>query len=1107
MDVGSWLHGLGLDQYAPAFRENAVDADVLPTLTTEDLVELGVGLIGHRRKLLNAIANLRAGGMSGEPESTLSVAPREEIGERRQVTVVFADLAGYTAMGSQLDAEEVHSLLGHFFERADRVVEEHGGRIDKHIGDCVMAVFGAPVSRGNDAERAASAALTIRDAMPEISARTGWQVGVHIGVAAGQVVASRTGSTNYSEYTVTGETVNLASRLTGAAKSGEVLISEDTARAIWDRLDCEDAGALRVKGFTEPVTAWRLRGLRSPGRENRLFVGRRGESRLIDAALAACRETLRGQTIYVRGEAGIGKTRLIEEVQRAAATSGFSCHTAQVLDFGAGAGRDAIRVLVRSLIGLDVASGEEHTRTAAAEAVACNLVQGDDTAFLNDLLDLPQPAELRGFYEAMDNAARYEGQRRVVSRLIDQLSRNKPRLLVIEDLHWADPPTLAHLAAIMPAIGKSQAVLLLTSRIEGDPLREIWRAELAGRTMTIIELGPLDPEDAHSLAQGLLAADSAFTERCLERAAGNPLFLEQLIRHAKEAQSVSVPGSIQSLVQARLDRLASPDKAAIQAASVLGQRFSSEALCSLLGRANIAAERLVAHHLVQPQSGDAFLFTHALIRDSVYDTLLRSTRRELHRRAADWYAKRDPVLWAEHLERAEAPGAAGAYLIAARWQAAEYRQEEALRLVERGIALAKDRSDRFALTCLQGEILHDSGAMLEAGRAYQAAFEAAGDDIQRCAAWIGLAAVKRVTDDLAGASSDLEAAEAVAINHNLLPERARIHFLRGNLCFPRGDIEGCLREHGAALALAREVGAAELEATALGGLGDTEYARGRMISGHKRFRESVEVSASRGFLRIEVANRPMLAFTRWLTEGPREAALDADAAIAAARRVGHRRAAMIGHHAACFSRIELLELDSALGHAVAALTLSQHLRARRFEAEGLALLAKVRGLTGHQTEAVSNATAAVHIARETGPSFIGPVALAVLAQVTEDPVLRQSALEEGEALLRAGAISHNHLLFRCHAIEVCLEGGEWEEAERHASALEEYTASERLPLIDFYIRRARALAAWGRGRRDVALAVELEQVQAEGERLGCKVASPALEGAIKSGRCGGEVVG
>src|SRR5688572_29956280 len=144
-------------------------------------------------------------------------------GERRQVTVLFADLAGYTVLSNELDAEEVHALLERFYDRVDRIVEEHGGHIDKHIGDCVMAVFGAPVAHGNDAERAVHTALAIRDAMPELSAGLGRPIGVHIGVAGGQVMASGTGSASHREYTVTGETVNLASRLTDAAASGEIL--------------------------------------------------------------------------------------------------------------------------------------------------------------------------------------------------------------------------------------------------------------------------------------------------------------------------------------------------------------------------------------------------------------------------------------------------------------------------------------------------------------------------------------------------------------------------------------------------------------------------------------------------------------------------------------------------------------------------------------------------------------------------------------------------------------------------------------------------------------------------------------------------------------------
>jgi predicted ATPase len=248
--------------------------------------------------------------------------------------------------------------------------------------------------------------------------------------------------------------------------------------------------------------------------------------------------------------------------------------------------------------------------------------------------------------------------------------------------------------------------------------------------------------------------------------------LPELLRHADESQAIAVPGSVQSLVQARIDRLDPADKLAVQAASVLGQRFPHAALAHLLDKADYFSERLVSRLLLRPQppSGEVFLFTHVLIRDAIYDTLLRSRRRELHGRAAEWYTERDPVLRAEHLERGRGPEAARAYLAAARSQTAEYRQEAALRLVERGLALVADRSERFALTCLQGEILHDLGAMPEARRAYQAAVDAAVDDQERCAAWIGLASVKRVTDDLAGALSDLEQAEWLAARQHFVAQ-------------------------------------------------------------------------------------------------------------------------------------------------------------------------------------------------------------------------------------------------------------------------------------------------------------------------------------------------
>ena len=805
--------------------------------------------------------------------------------------------------------------------------------------------------------------------------------------------------------------------------------------------------------------------------------------------------------MYVRGEAGIGKTRLIEEIQRTATEAGFVCHAALVLDFGSGAGRDAIRALVRSLLGVEVTSDTEAAHAAAAAALSSDVVVSDDTVFLNDLLNLPQPPELRPIYEAMDTGNRSRGQQRVVARILDRKSRQHPRLLVVEDLHWADQPTLAQLVKLTMAVAEHPALLIMTSRVEGDPLDGVWRAEAAGAPLATIDLGPLPSDDARALAEALIAANTAFAQRCVERAAGNPLFLDQLLRHADESQAIAVPGSIQSLVQERIDRLDLADKAAVQAASVRGQRFVSTALQYLLDRADYLPDRLVSRLLVRPQQGhgDVFLFTHALIRDAIYDTLLRSRRRELHRRAAEWYADRDPVLCAEHLDRAEDPAAARAYLAAARSQAAEYRQEAAQQLVERGLAVAHDRRDRFELTCLQGEILHDLGTMREAGRAYQAALDAAADDRERCAAWIGLAAVKRVTDDLAGALADLDLAEKVAGRDDLLAEQARIHFLRGNLCFPRGDIEGCLREHGITLELARRAGAAELEAMALGGLGDAEYVRGRMISAYDRFRQCVELSERHGFGRIEVANRPMTAFTQWYAGDTRGALAVADTAIARAARVGHRRAEMVGHHAAFFCRHALMDFEGALLHAEAALTLAQQLGARRFETEALVFFAELHRLAGRQSEALTNAKEAVKISRETGTAFLGPFALGALALASDDRNTSQAALEEGEALLRAGAVSHNHLLFPRDAIEFYLEAGNWDGVERSAAELEQYTRSEPLPFAAFYVARGRALAALGRGQSDMAeIAAELERLRDEGARLGMRVALPSIESAMIS---------
>jgi class 3 adenylate cyclase/tetratricopeptide (TPR) repeat protein len=1097
LKVASWLRNLGLERYEPTFRENEIDSDVLPQLTAEDLTALGVTSVGHRRKLLAAIAALRDGTDPTGSSDARDAEPTTLVpeGERREVTVLFADLAGYTRLSSELDAEEVHALLGRFFELIDGIIESYGGSIDKHIGDCAMAAFGAPTAHSNDPERAVRAALDIQREMPALGRELGRPVGVHIGVASGQVVASGTGSDHRREYTVTGESVNLASRLTDEAPSGAILVSDAVYRMLSDRLECAQVGELSVKGLEVPVTAWRVAGLREAESRGQPFIGRRSEVHQFRAALEACQETGRGQAIYVRGEAGIGKTRLVEEFQRLSVEAGSVCHTGLVLDFGAGTGRDAIRALVRGIVGLPIASPTEVARAAAAKAIADGLVAADDAVFLNDLLDLAQPVELRGLYDAMDNASRIRGKQDTVARLVAHASRAQPLLLVVEDVHWADGPTLDHLARLTHAVADCPALLVITSRVEGDPLDSGWRARTGGVPLTTIDLGPLRPEEVRALVEAFVTADAGLVERCIKRSAGNPLFLEQLLRHAEDGTETGVPGSIRSLVQARLDQLETVDKAALQAASVLGQRFGGDMLAHLLGEPGYAPERLAAHLVVRPE-GEAFLFAHAVIRDAIYDTVLKSRRRALHQRAAEWFAERDLVLHAEHLERAESPDAPRAYLTAARAQADGYRYNLARRLVERGLALATAPADRFALACFHGDILHDLGEMAAAGEAYDEASAAAHDDSERCRAWIGRAAVKRVTEDLDGAFADLAQAESAARAHGLIAEQARIHFLRGNLYFPRGEIEGCLEEHGRSLELARRAGSAEAEAAALGGLGDAEYVRGRMRSSHERLCQCVELSRRHGFGRIEVANHAQIAHTMLYLSPQRDALDEARGAAEAAARVGHRRAELNARVAAVFALLMLSELDACRAEVASAQALVRHLGAWRFEQSCLRALGYIALAEGRSSEAIEHLRHALDIARETGMTFHGPNVLGDLALAVEAPDERRAALAEAEAIIAAGCVGHNQLRFYPAAIDTSLELADFDQAERYARALEDFTGAEPLPWADFFCARGRALAAYGCGQRDKALTKELERLSEAGARMGYNTALPAITAAI-----------
>ena len=422
-DIAQWLRSLGLSRYEQAFADNDIDGEVLAELDDADLEKLGVSL-GHRKKLLKAIAALAVPGGSAPAEAGAAAGIE---GERRQVTVLFADLAGYTRMTRELGAEAMHAITDRFFGLADGLIERFGGSIDKHIGDCVMAVFGAPVAHGNDPERAVRAALAIRDAMPDLGRELGCALDTHIGIASGQVVASR--GAGHKAYSITGDSVNLASRLTDQAAAGTILVSEPVRRLLADRLDHVEVDPFALKGMAAPVRAFRVNALREARTAERPFVGRRLELQQLESVLEACRAQGRGQAVHIRGEAGIGKTRLVEELQLHATGAGFVCHKGLVLDFGAGAGQDATASLVRSLLGLGATSDEAATSAALEAATRNGLLEADRRVFLNDLLDLPQPTALRALYDAMDHGARSRGRQDAVAELVERAGQEAPQLV------------------------------------------------------------------------------------------------------------------------------------------------------------------------------------------------------------------------------------------------------------------------------------------------------------------------------------------------------------------------------------------------------------------------------------------------------------------------------------------------------------------------------------------------------------------------------------------------------------------------------------------------------------------------------------------------------
>jgi tetratricopeptide (TPR) repeat protein len=568
-----------------------------------------------------------------------------------------------------------------------------------------------------------------------------------------------------------------------------------------------------------------------------------------------------------------------------------------------------------------------------------------------------------------------------------------------------------------------------------------------------------------------------------------------LLRNARESELSIVPASIQSLVLARMDRLGAPDKAALQAASVIGKRFAIDTLRYLIDDPGYGGDGLFSADLVRPE-GDDYVFAHALIQEGVYSSLLTGKRRDLHRKAAQWYTQREPILHAEHLDRAQDPEAANAYLAAAADQAGHCRFDSALRLAERGIELAASNEAHCGLLLLRGELLLGFGRSLESTAAYRTALELAADDAQRCEAWMGIAAADRVTGDIPAAMHALDQAESFAVRLGLAVERSKIHHTRGNLYFVLGNGKACNEQHEAALEIARRCGDAECEARALSGLGDGQYVKGRMLSALEYFRHCVEISRREGLVRVEIPNRCMEGHCLWHANQIDRAVAEARAACESAQAVGLLQGEIFAQESLSLFLVEAGRYEEGEQACIRGLSLARSAGARRYESAILYALATIRIAQGDKDAARDHLLQAMDLTRQSGPGFLEAAVYGRLSLIARQPAERKQALMEGETSLRQNCISHCYVWFYRDAIDATLMAGDWSEALRYVEALEEFIRPEPLPWSRLIIARGRALAHLGARGRDQDILAELRTVRTELERAGLRPAMAAVEAAL-----------
>jgi class 3 adenylate cyclase/tetratricopeptide (TPR) repeat protein len=583
-------------------------------------------------------------GFCGTPFAAAEAPPEV----RKTVTVVFSDLVGSTSLGESLDSESLREVLGRYFAAMQTVLEAHDGAIEKFIGDAIVAVFGLPKLREDDAERAVQAAVAMRSALAEVNEEleSGWGItlAVRTGINTGEVVA---GDITAGQRLVTGDTVNVAARLEQAAGAGEILLGDLTYRLVRHAVEVEAVEPLTLKGKAELVPAYNLLGLRElapRARRETPLVGREQELKLLLESFQAAQAGSQSRLATVLGAPGMGKSRLIEEFVEQLGDQ-VSVTRGRCLSHGRGVTFWPIIEIAREAAGILDDDAPELARRKIYSLVASEEV-AERLASVIGLSSAQFPVE-EGFWG--------------VRKFLESLCEPCPLVAVIEDVHWAETTLLDLLEHVLSA-AEAPLLLICSARPEFFEIRPDWDG-LDGSVSFL--LGPLGEEEAAGVARNLLGGtglDKAVQERIVEAAAGNPLFVEQMLSMmiddghlAREngqwvsssgLAEVSVPPTIQALIAARLDLLGPKERAVVEAASVAGLVFPEDALRELVSdeiaeRIDSLLGSLSRKHLVHPEprtvgSDDRFRFDHVLIRDAAYQGILKRARATLHERFVAW---------------------------------------------------------------------------------------------------------------------------------------------------------------------------------------------------------------------------------------------------------------------------------------------------------------------------------------------------------------------------------------------------------------------------------------------------------------------------------------